>query len=122
MNKDSAGNAVADAAVNRPGYDALWAWFELSYASWLTIPRVLMHEMPDEWQARMAKLLAEYDEAHHHFMDLDPPIDTVVCCKVDGRYVKPPEWLLNYRHPDFGQIAMLKHIGGAPAKRAADPS
>lgn len=39
-----------------PGYDALWGWFGLSRASFLVLPRVLMHEMPDDWQLRMAAL------------------------------------------------------------------
>ena len=30
------------------GCDDLWEWFGLSRASWLTMPRILMHEMPAE--------------------------------------------------------------------------
>jgi hypothetical protein len=32
------------------GREKLWDWFGLSYASWLTLPRVLMHEIPNEWR------------------------------------------------------------------------
>ena len=28
-------------------------WFGLSYASFLTLPRVLMEAMPEEWQRKM---------------------------------------------------------------------
>jgi len=45
----------------KKGYDKLWSWFGLSYASFLTLPRVMMHEMPDEWQGKMADLLEEWD-------------------------------------------------------------
>lgn len=39
-----------DEPVDCIGENALWLWFGLSRASWLTLPRVLMHEMPDEWR------------------------------------------------------------------------
>lgn len=46
----------------KEGKQELWNWFGLSYASFLTIPRVLMHQMSDEWQSEMCRLLQEYDE------------------------------------------------------------
>jgi hypothetical protein len=45
----------------RPGYNRLWLWFSISRTGWVTLPRVLIHEMPDDWQDRMAALLEEYD-------------------------------------------------------------
>lgn len=36
-------------------------WFELSYAQFLTVPRVVMQSMPQEWQEKMAALLYEMD-------------------------------------------------------------
>jgi len=61
-------------------------WFELSYAQYLTVPRLVMESMPIEWQRKMAVLLQEMDEtfdwrpksgrywvrlkdAHGHFTD-----------------------------------------------------
>lgn len=38
--------------IEQTGKEKLWQWFSLSYAAWLTLPRVLMHEMPDEWQRK----------------------------------------------------------------------
>lgn len=35
----------------------LWDWFGLTRAAWLTLPRVLLHEMPIEWQNKLVKLL-----------------------------------------------------------------
>ena len=43
------------------GHDRLWVWFGLGRPSWLTMPRVMMHAMPDDWQERMAALLEEWD-------------------------------------------------------------
>jgi hypothetical protein len=88
------------------GRDNLWNWFGLSYASWITIPRVLAHAMPDEWQEKMAQLLKEYD----HYWDMEKiEIDgTRVQCTKDGKLCKSPDWLLNYRHPDNKKIDGIK--------------
>lgn len=41
---------------------AIHAWFELSYAQFLAIPRIFMQGMPGEWQAKMVALLNELDD------------------------------------------------------------
>lgn len=97
--------------AREPGGDRLWRWFGLSYASFLTLPRVLMHEMPDVWQGKMAALLEEYDEAFPN----KPDMGTRVQCTRDGRLVSWPSWLLNYRRPDHVAIDGLRP---APAKEA----
>lgn len=77
------------------GRDSLWLWFGLSHSSWLTLPRVMMHEMPDDWQARMAELLNEWDATWVN----QPNITTSVNIRSNGRFVRV-EALNNYRHPD----------------------
>lgn len=84
-------------AVDRPGHDALWGWFGLSYAAFLTIPRVLLHEMPDEWQGRLADLLREFDETYY---SLELPEMNVQAVGPGNRFMRWPRWLLEYRHPD----------------------
>lgn len=37
-------------------------WFELSYAQFLTVPRLVMESMPLAWQEQMAALLQELDD------------------------------------------------------------
>lgn len=86
--------------MSPPGHEALWNWFGLSRASWLAMPRVLMHEMPDEWQAKMAELLHEWDAT----WDTDDCPTPRVQAEVDGQLAKWPEWLLQYRHPDLDII------------------
>lgn len=88
--------------MSRLGHDALWA--EMSYTSWLTLPRSLMHEMPDEWQNRMAALLKEYFD-HYDFTDID--LGTRVLCTRNNRLVKTPPFILNYRHPERRKIKSL---------------
>ncbi|MCR4307162.1 MAG: hypothetical protein NUV80_01220 [Candidatus Berkelbacteria bacterium] len=89
--------------IDRKGYDALWFWFGLSHASWLTLPRVLMHEMPDEWQGKMAELLNEYDAAFPN----QPDLGTQVQVTHKGKLTRTPSWLINYRHPEYKEIERL---------------
>ncbi len=86
-----------------PGYQALWGWFGLSRASWLTLPRVLMHEMPDDWQASMAELLHEYDQTYRNL----PGHSVVVQVKKDGKFTAMPDWVA-YRYPDMEAIESFK--------------
>ncbi len=37
-------------------------WFELSYAQFLTVPRLVMESMPYKWQEQIAALLEEMDD------------------------------------------------------------
>jgi hypothetical protein len=85
--------------------EKLQCWFGLSYASFLTLPRVLMQAMPIEWQNKMADLLREYEEAFPN----QPDIGTRVQITDErGHLIKTPEWLLNYRHPDRETIDGLR--------------
>lgn len=86
------------------GNDRLWAWFGLSRAAWLTLPRVLMHEMSDEWQGRMARLLEEFDDEFPKWADRQ----FYVSAKVDGKYAPLPEVLCNYRHPRVEEINSMR--------------
>jgi len=94
----------ATVVLERKGYQRLWGWFCLSYASWLTLPRVLMHEMPDDWQDKMAALLEEWDEA----WDTQNMPEAHVAARNGNRFTKWPGWLLNYRHPDVKEIERLR--------------
>lgn len=82
----------------------LHLWFGLSYASWLTLPRVLMQSMPEDWQRSMARLLNEYEDAFPN----QPELGTRVQCTKSGKLVKSPDWLINYRRPHFEKIEELR--------------
>lgn len=82
------------------GKEALSCYFGLSYASWLTLPRVLMEAMPDKWQKEMAELLNEYDDAIKNA----PELGTRVQITKGGKLIKTPEWLISYRHPDRDKV------------------
>jgi len=91
--------------IDKQGENKLWNWFSLSYSSWLTLPRVLMHEMPDEWQGKMADLLEEWG-SHWEFEGID--FQPHVQLKENGKFVSVPEWLSNYRHPQKKELALLR--------------
>lgn len=95
------------------GHQQLSYWFGLSYASWLTLPRVLMENMPDDWQERMAKLLHEYDAAYPN----QPDLGTRGFLTCHGKLIKTPGWLINYRHPDDAQIIELRSKSTTSSKR-----
>lgn len=94
--------------------DDLACWFGLSYATFLTMPRVLMEAMPQEWQVKMARLLFEYDEAFPN----QPDIGTTVRITRDKKMIPTPAWLLNYRHPDR---VMIEHLRQRPTPPSGNP-
>jgi len=104
MNEAQRNECQNDRVVMRAGYDRLWRWFGFSYASWLTMPRIMMHEMPDEWQDKMAALLEEWDNTWDS-SDMPSPS---VSARQNGKFTKWPEWLLRYRHPDRSEIKKMR--------------
>lgn len=92
-------------APERKGYDRLWLWFNISRAGWVTLPRVLIHEMPDEWQDKMAALLEEYETT---FTNWPEGIGTRVQITDFGHLTCLYNWLHNYRHPAKGKIETIR--------------
>ena len=90
-------------AQGRSGHTALSSWFGLSYANFLTLPRVTMNAMPDGWKLRMADLLMEHDDA---FPNMPDNMDFRVQGVIGSKLVRLPDALTNYRHPD--QAALRK--------------
>lgn len=86
------------------GKDRLWGWFGLSRAAWLTLPRVLMHAMPDKWQKAMAILLEQFDNEFPGVPSISTRVNAV---SPDGKFLKMPDWL-GYRHPDMDTINAFK--------------
>ncbi len=87
------------------GYQKLWGWFGLSRASFCVMPRTLMHEMPDEWQSKMAELLAEYDATFDRSALHDCKVMAV---RKNGKFTSWPDWLLQYRRPDVAAINSIR--------------
>lgn len=69
------------------------AWFGLSYASWLTLPRVSLQEMPLDWQARFFAMI---EEAEDKFGLRCPEGISVVRKDGKNRFVNNDHWN-NYR-------------------------
>ena len=96
---------MADDTPTRIDTD-LACWFGLSYASFLVLPRVMMEAMPMIWQSKMAALLNEYDEAFPN----QPDIGARIQITQDGKLIKTPDWLINYRRPDYRMIDQLRKL------------
>lgn len=73
------------------------AWFGLSYASYLTLPRSILQEMPAEWQHAFARLLDELSD--QYTAPLDGGHYTVQTRDDNGRFVADP--LRQYRYPSW---------------------
>lgn len=85
-------------------FGPLHAWFELSYAQYLTIPRSVLQSMPIEWQERFARCLYELDAK----FDWRPPEGRYWCRLKDshGHFVHDP--LMEYRHPNEVYIESIR--------------
>lgn len=79
--------------------DDISLWFSLSRASWAVLPRVAMEAMPKDWQNKMCKLLFELDDAFPNF-PTDFKYVVNLRSRETGKYIKMPEWMGNYRHPN----------------------
>ena len=82
----------------------LWTWFGIGRNAFCVMPRVMMHDMPDEWQSKMADLMNEWDDRWKHQED----IGCKVLCVKGGRFMKWNENYLNYRHPNQAFLDGLK--------------
>lgn len=91
--------------MKNKGYEDLSLWFGLTRANWLTIPRVMMEAMPNKWQEKMARLLNEFDDT---WDSNKVELETTVRLMKDKKIIRMPEWMKNYRHPDYKFIESLK--------------
>jgi hypothetical protein len=79
-------------------------WFELSYAQYLTVPRLVMQSMPLKWQQKMSSLLQEMDET----FDWRPKQGRywVQLRDEHGHFSEDPLW--NYRHGSIEHLRIPK--------------
>ena len=45
-------------------YKDIHAWFELTYANYLVLPRSVLQSMPKEWQIKFVELLDQLEETN----------------------------------------------------------
>lgn len=79
-------------------------WFGLSYANFLTLPRLVMESMPLQWQRTMARLLWEMDDTFDW-----RPVDgryMVTYKRNDGRFDELP--LSDYRRGSVEHLRIVK--------------
>lgn len=66
--------------------EAIHLMFNLTYASYLVLPRVLLQSMPSDWQLQFARLVEEFD---NYFDGLERPANYRVMAVDDaGRFAR----------------------------------
>lgn len=68
--------------------DYIHAFFGLSYAKYLVLPRSILQSMPEEWQRDFVKLLEQLD-TNCTVMNIQMP-DYSVSAKKGGKFIKDP--------------------------------
>lgn len=87
------------------GRDSLSLWFGLTRANFLCWPRVMLHQMPDAWQERLAHLAEEFDEKWCNVPD--GALDfTIRQTGNGGRMAALHPALPNYRYPHHDTLAV----------------
>jgi hypothetical protein len=87
-------------------HEAVHAWFELTYAQYLTIPRSILEAMPDEWQARFVQCLNELDAT----FDWRPKEGRYWVTLKDGKGRIATDRFREYRRPDHDAIEAARKI------------
>ncbi len=57
----SKNNDIESAVIN---CDAVHLWFNLTYASYLVLPRSMLQSMPNDWQEKFVVLLEKLQDAY----------------------------------------------------------
>jgi hypothetical protein len=98
--------AFEDTLVGIPSIDSpINNWFELSYAQFLTVPRLVMESMPAAWQMQMAALLQEMDDT----FDWRPTEGRYWVKLRDGNGHFSHAPLDDYRHGSIEHLRKEKH-------------
>ncbi|HYD58902.1 MAG TPA: hypothetical protein VEC35_01010 [Noviherbaspirillum sp.] len=114
-----------------PEGQSVHEWFGLTYAQFLTLPRVIMEAMPMEWQLKMTVLLDEMDAAfdwlpasgNMYYVRVGKPIEWPYEDD-DGNPIEPtlqePDAdLCNYRRP---RIEHRRKIATGPGEGRENPT
>lgn len=88
-------------------------WFGLTYANFLTLPRVILEAMPYHWQMLMVKLLEELNDT---FDWMPEGCQLTVSFKEGQQFAKLPERLFGYRRPDYSWLDSIKKHGDTKFK------
>jgi hypothetical protein len=105
--------ARARLASQVPDGKTFHEWFELTYAQFLVLPRVIMEAMPPEWQHKMTALLDELDEQFDYLpanenqywvrvgKSIEWPYEDDDGNPIEPVLQEPDADLCNYRHPNI---------------------
>lgn len=86
------------------GRERMDVHFGLSRASFSVLPRVMLNDMPDDWQNQFVDLMNELDATFPNAPD-EATEFKVMGVGEKGRMAKVPEQITNYRRPDRKALA-----------------
>jgi len=98
-----------------PGASELWGQFSRGQR-WLTMPRGLMHEMPDDWQSRMSELLDEWDDEWNWPAEF--PTARVQAVGKGNRFTSFPPFVLEYKYREKHR-SEIEDLRAGPASGAS---
>jgi len=104
---DSEASAIADCSLQAGSHvekvfqnneQHIHAWFGLTYASYLVLPRSLLEAMPGTWQIRFIEAMKEFDDAFKYPKeDHSYKVQLQIC--IDGEDVNMQDPLADYKYP-----------------------
>lgn len=90
----------------RNGNGPVHDWFGLTYAGYLVVPRLILQELPYDWQRRFVGLMVEANDLHKA---PDPKGTSIVCWKgPNGKYTKAKHWS-RYRRGTVAEAVAADH-------------
>jgi hypothetical protein len=79
-------------------------FFELSYAQFLTIPRIFLEHMPPEWQTAFVRLLDELDETFDWRPAAGRQYWVTMRSTADGKFLRLPCLVCDYRRGNIEHL------------------
>lgn len=100
------------------GFARLWKLLSDQHAEFVIIPRVLAHEMPDEWQQRMVAIIEEYNAEFPNMPQMRLIIEQLVEEEPEpNRFggllpkfskVSLPTWMKDFNFPNKAAIGIVR--------------
>lgn len=81
--KQEQGESVEE-HINLPTQEPIHTWFNLTYSSYLVLPRSLLQSMPLGWQQRFVRLLQQMEECFEYLHGGSEPMPSAYDVRVRG--------------------------------------
>jgi hypothetical protein len=100
------------------GFRRLWKLLSDQHAEFVFIPRVLAHEMPDDWQQRLVGMIEEYNAEFPNLPQMRISVEQLIEEEPErngrGEMVPKfslaplPKWLKDFNFPNKAAISIVR--------------